>query len=143
MTVLLYDIEILAVKLIQILNLDLGVLLWLSFQIILSGHAIITNNTREEGKEHVNLDYTLIRIFVVFVFHVFGIYCFIWKMFLCSLLSLSYYDQQHFNNSIDARVSKVYPGAGNRESAFYVMCNMNFTFKPGGSIINQIVERGG
>ena len=71
---LLYDIEILALKLIQILNLDLGVLLWLSFQIILSGHAIITNNTTEEGKEHVNLDYTLIRIFV---FHVFGIYCFI------------------------------------------------------------------
>ena len=65
---LLYDIEILALKLIQILNLDLGVLLWLSFQIILSGHAIITNNTTEEGKEHVNLDYTLIRIFVVLFF---------------------------------------------------------------------------
>ena len=60
--------EILALKLIQILNLDLGVLLWLSFQIILSGHAIITINTREEGKEHVNLDYTLIRIFVVLFF---------------------------------------------------------------------------
>ena len=68
---LLYDIEILALKLIQILNLDLGVLLWLSFQIILSGHAIITINTREEGKEHVNLDYTLIRIFVVHVRSVF------------------------------------------------------------------------
>ena len=65
---LLYDIEILALKLIQTLNLDLGVLLWLSFQIILSGHAIITINTREEGKEHVNLDYTLIRIFVVLFF---------------------------------------------------------------------------
>ena len=65
---LLYDIEMIALKLIQILNLDLGVLLWLSFQIILSGHAIITINTREEGKEHVNLDYTLIRIFVVLFF---------------------------------------------------------------------------
>ena len=64
----MYDIEILVLKLIQILNLDLGVLLWLSFQIILSGHAIITNNTTEEGKEHVNLDYTLIRIFVVLFF---------------------------------------------------------------------------
>ena len=26
---------------------------------------------------------------------------------------------------------------------FYVMCNMNFTFMPGGSSINQIDERGG
>ena len=36
----------LILKLIQILNLDLGVLLWLSFQIILSGHAITTINIR-------------------------------------------------------------------------------------------------
>ena len=52
-----------ALKLIQKLNLDLGVLLWLSFKIILSGHAITTINIREET-QHENLDYTLVFSFI-------------------------------------------------------------------------------
>ena len=56
----------------EILNLDLGVLLWLSFQIILSGHAITTNNNnnmRRVEEQLGNLDYKacvyVISVFVI------------------------------------------------------------------------------
>ena len=103
-------------KLIQILNLDLGVLLWLSFQIILSGHAITTINIREE-KQHGNPDYTLVFSFIRYLL-------FYSKIFLSSHLHIN---NVNSSRPIDARVSKVYLEAGNGESAFYVICNMNFT----------------